>query len=227
MIKIRAGIEAVKKTLMTDVAVIIDPTRQSGTVVVPKLEIDGIGAVQNYGGIEVGLDTEGKTGVNEAARGLNVTALLEATRDGEYQAGHGLDLSNAREAVRESNPIAGTVVGTVAGTVENAHARMHVPTGGTGAVPVLLDDIVVDQEIVVAVLVLVLVLQILTTLLGRTHAHLVAAAVIDLAIETRIEIGKRTAKTGTEKEIALSTDGAGRDLALAQQLCHTQLPRTS
>lgn len=157
------------------------------------------------------------TDANEAARGLNVIALLGATRDGEYQAGRGLDLLDAREAVHESNPTAGTV----AETVESAHVRIYGQTDGREAVRVLLDDIAADQGIVVVAL------QILTIQLGQTLGRPVAAAVIDLAIETKIEIEKRIIKTETEKEIVREIDEADRDLAPVHRLYHTPLPRMS
>lgn len=47
MMELKTEIEAVKETLMIDVAVIIDPTRQGGTAVVPKSEMDRIGAAQS------------------------------------------------------------------------------------------------------------------------------------------------------------------------------------
>lgn len=165
------------------------------------------------------------TDANVAAQGLNVTALLEATHDGESQVGHGLDLLGEREVVHESNPTAGTVVGIVAETVETAHARIYEQIDEREAVHALLDDIAAGQEIVVVVL------QILTILLGRTLGHPVAAAVIDLAIETKIGIEKRITRTGTgtetEKEIVREIDGADRDLAPVHRLCHTRPPRMS
>lgn len=45
--ELKTEIEATKETLRIDVAVIIDPTRQGGTAVVPESRIGGIGAAQS------------------------------------------------------------------------------------------------------------------------------------------------------------------------------------
>lgn len=89
----------------------------------------------------------------------------------------------------------------------------------------LLDDTAAGHEIVAVVL--ALVLQILTILLGQTLDHPAAAAVIDLAIETKIETEKRITRTETKKEIVNEIGEADRDLVPAHRLCHTQLPRMS
>lgn len=70
-------------------------------------------------------------------------------------------------------------------------------------------------------------MQILTILLGQTLDHPAAAAVIDLAIETKIETEKRIARTETKKEIVNEIGEADRDLVPAHRLCHTQLSRMS
>jgi hypothetical protein len=155
-----------------------------------------------------------------------VTALLEAIHDGEFQAGHGLDLPGAREAVHEPNPTVGTAVGSAAESVEIVHARIYERTDEREAVHVLLDDTAAGQGIVALVLALVLVLQILTILLGQTLDHPAAAAVIDLAIETKIETEKRITRTETKKEIVHEIGEADRGLVPAHRLCHT-LPRMS
>lgn len=164
MTKIGIGIEVVHETSRSDAAVITVPARQGATVAVPKLEIEGIEAVQNCGETGVGLGAEGMTDVSEVAQGLNVTdLLLEATQDGESKAGHGLGLPDAIEAVRESRPTAETVVKTAAGTVESVHdlirelidemeaaaVLIYALIDAIGAVPVL-DDNAADPERVVA-----------------------------------------------------------------------------
>lgn len=173
--------------------------------------------------------------MSEVARDLDATdLLLEATHDGEFEVGHELDLPDERGAVPESRPNDETVVGIVAGTGGSIRALMHGPIDATGAAAVLvyalidaigavpvLDDSAADHERVVAAQ------QILTIPLDRTHAHPVAAAVSDPAIETRIEIEKRIAKTGTGKETVPATDEAGHGLDQDHRPCHTQLPKTS
>lgn len=47
LIEPKTEIEATKETLMIDVAVIIDPTRQGGTAAVLESGIGGIGAAQS------------------------------------------------------------------------------------------------------------------------------------------------------------------------------------
>lgn len=221
---------------MTGAAVIIVQTRQGAIVVVPKLEIEGIEAVQSCGETGVGLGAEETTDVSEAAQGSDATdLLLEAAHGDEFEAGHALDLLGERGAAPESRPNDETVVGIVAGTAaetgESIHAHMlQEPTDVIGAAAVLvyalidaigavpvLDDNAAGQEIAVAAQ------QTPTTRVDRTHARPVAAAVIDPAIETRIE----TERTGTGKETAPATDEAARGLDQDHPPYRTELPRTS
>lgn len=220
---------------MTGAAVIIVQTRQGAIVVVPKLEIEGIEAVQSCGETGVGLGAEETTDVSEVARGLDATGLLlEAAHGDEFEAGHALDLLGERGAVPESRPNDETVVGIAAGTAAETggslRALMQEPTDvieaaavlvyalidAIGAVPVL-DDNAAGQEIAVAAQ------QTPTTPADRTPARPVAAAVIDPAIETRIE----TEKTGTGRETAPATDEAARGLDQDHPPCRTEPPRMS
>lgn len=221
---------------MTGAAVIIVQTRQGAIVVVPKLEIEGIEAVQSCGETGVGLGAEETTDVSEAAQGSDATdLLLEAAHGDEFEAGHALDLLGERGAAPESRPNDETVVEIAAGIAAETGGSIHAhmlqePTDvieaaavlvyalidAIGAVPVL-DDNAAGQEIVVAAQ------QTPTTPADRTHARPVAAAVIDPAIETRIE----TERTGTETEIAPATDEAARGLDQDHPPCRTELPRTS
>lgn len=230
------GIEAAHETRMIDVAVIIDQTRRGAIAVVPKLEIEGIEAVQSCGETGVDLGAEETTDVSEVAQGLGATdLLLEAAHGDEFEVGHALDLLGEREAVPESRPNDETVVGIAAGTaaetggsihahmlqepidvIEAAAVLVYALIDAIGAVPVL-DDNAAGQEIVVAAQ------QTLTTQVDRTHARPVAAAVIDPAIETKIE----TERIGTGKETAPATDEAARGLDQDHPPCRTELPRTS
>lgn len=230
------GIEAAHETRMIDAAVIIVQTRQGAIVVVPKLEIEGIEAVQSCGETGVGLGAEETTDVSEVARDLDATdLLLEAAHGDEFEAGHALDLLGEREAVLESRLNGETVVeitaGIAVGTGGSIRAHMlQEPTDVIGAAAVLvyalidaigavpvLDDNAAGQEIVAAAQ------QTPTTRVDRTHARPVAVAVIDPAIETRIE----TERTGTGKETAPATDEAARGLDQDHPPCRTGLPRTS